>query len=257
MDLLLSHLWNWWYIFAIGVGLLWWFIGTIAGGRTLITITILLLFGIPAPVAIASSKFGSLWYSVGAIKKFISSWSVVRKYVLPMALLAVSWGYIWWRLLLDINQDILLPGIAILLLVLAPLLFIKKDIGEISTQTSSFRKHLGGALYFLAAIYGGVFGWWVGLLIAYVCIFFFGFTILQVKATNIIPWFLLNLTAVIIFIQAWLVDFLLWAMLFIGMLVGWYIGAHVAIAKWNRWLKYALALFIVFSAGKLLWPYVF
>ena len=257
MDLLFVSLWPWWYVLAVGIGIFAGFIGAIAGGRTLISISILLLFWLPVDISIATSKFWSLWYSTWSIIKYLKSWHILWKYVLPFSILWILWWYVWSNFLVWIDKDIVVPIIWWFLLLLFPFLFIHSEFGEKHISTSKVKQYIWYICYFFAAIYGGFFWGWVGMLILYTLIFLFGMTILEVKATSTIPWFLLNIVAVYVFMQAWLVYFILLWCIFWGMLLWWYTWAHVAIKKWNKWLKYILALFILFSAGKLLRPYIF
>lgn len=258
MDILLENLWYGWYGIAVAIGLLAWFIWAIvSGGRVLISLSLLILFGLPLGISIATTKFGTLGYSFWALVKYVKSWHILRKYVVPFSLLGIVWWYIWSNFFVHLNQDILVYITVALLLIVLPFLFIYRNFGEQHFIPSRNQKYLWFFLYFLTTIYGWFFWGWVGLIVVYVLIFLLGMTILEVKATTVIPWFLVTLVAVVVFIQTGLVDFILGWCIFLGMLFGGYWWAHVAIKKGNRWLKYILAWFVIFSIGKLLRPYVF
>jgi len=81
---------------------------------------------------------------------------------------------------------------------------------------------------------------------------FFGFTVIDSIATSSIPWFLLSIFSLIIFSINGIVDYTIGIVLFISMLLGGYIGAHVAIKKGNKWVKSLFAIVVIISGIKLL-----
>jgi uncharacterized membrane protein YfcA len=62
----------------------------------------------------------------------------------------------------------------------------------------------------------------------------------------------LSISAVTIYIINGLINWQLAVVLFLGMLIGGYAGAHSAIKKGNSWLKIFMALVIAASAIKIL-----
>ena len=101
-------------------------------------------------------------------------------------------------------------------------------------------------------IFSGFFGQGTGPLIFYALTFFLGFTMLEVLGTGIIPWFVLSLSSVIIFAFNGIIDYWIGIILFIGMALGSYIGAHVALQKGDRWIKQLFILLVIVSSIKLL-----
>ena len=75
---------------------------------------------------------------------------------------------------------------------------------------------------------------------------------IEVIATGIIPWFALSVTSLIIFAQNGIIDYQVGLVLFVGMAIGGYAGAHYALKKGNEWVKRLLAAFAIISAVKLL-----
>lgn len=63
---------------------------------------------------------------------------------------------------------------------------------------------------------------------------------------------MLSISATIIFMFNGLVDYQLGVTLFLGMLLGGYVGAHMAIKKGNKFIKMILAIVVLVSAAKIL-----
>jgi len=154
------------------------------------------------------------------------------------------------QLLISIDQEVLEKSIGFILLVLLPTIFIKKDIGVKPHKFSKTRKLIGVFILSLVLIWGGFFGGGAGTLIFYVLVLFFGFTFIQANATFKIAWLLLSLTALTVFTINGLVDYISGMVLFAGMFVGGYAGAHVAITKGNAWVKIVFAVVVVAAAIK-------
>ena len=81
---------------------------------------------------------------------------------------------------------------------------------------------------------------------------FFGFTIIESNATDMIPWLLMSILTLVIFIMNGLVNFKLGIPLVIGMFIGGYIGAHMAVKKGDKWIKTIFIFIVVISAIKIL-----
>lgn len=101
-------------------------------------------------------------------------------------------------------------------------------------------------------IWNGFFGTGAGPFSFYNSLFFFGFTIIEANATGIIPWFALSLSSLIIFARNGIIDYRNGIVLFVGMAVGGYLGAHTAIKKGDLWIKRLFILVVIISSIKLL-----
>jgi len=66
------------------------FVGGIAGGGTgLFTIPVLMFLGLPAHIAIATSKVGYLGYGTSTIYKFNKSKKILYKHILPLTIVGL------------------------------------------------------------------------------------------------------------------------------------------------------------------------
>ncbi len=228
------------------------FIGAIAGGGGLISIPFLIFLGLPPQVAIATNKFGGVGLSLGAAVRFSKENKIVWKAVMPLCLISIIGAYLGANILLDIDQAILSKMVGVVLLLLLPLTLIKKDIGLKIKDTRHIDKGIGYVLFFLLMIFGGFFGGGAGTLMFYILMYFFGFTIIQSNATSIIPWFVMSITSLIIFIINGIVVYQVGISLFAGMLAGGYLGAHTAIRKGDRWVRIIFLAVVLASAVKIL-----
>lgn len=237
-------------VFLIGVVAS--FIGSMVGSGGLLSIPFLIFVGLPPQVAIATNKMGAVGLSAGAIPTFWKEKKILWKYVPIFALISIAGAYIGAHILLSLHEETLNIIVGIIILLMVPLILVKKEIGVKRKGASTTKKTIGYALYFLIMVFGGFFGGGAGTLIFFTLMIFFGFTIIEANATDIIPWFLLSLSGLIIFAINGIVDYGLGFALFLGMLAGGYLGAHAAIKKGDQWVKVIFIVVVIISGLKLL-----
>lgn len=234
------------------VGLLASVFGTLVGGGSLLSIPFLILIGLPPQVAIATERFGGLGQTVAAFFKFFKSGKIVWKYVPLLTVISVGGSLIGANILVSIDPKILRNLIAVMLLVLLPLIFLKRDLGIQRSEVSRNKIIVGSVIYFLVQIFAAAFFGGTGVLITYILMFFFGLTIVEATVAKTIPWFFLSITSLIIFALKGIVDYKIGAVLLIGMSIGGYLGAHLALKKGDAWIKRLFFFFVIISVVKLL-----
>lgn len=169
------------------IGLIASVFGTMVGGGSLLSIPFLILVGLPPQVAIATERFGGLGQTIASFIKFLRSNKIVWKYVSILTVISLFGSLIGANILVRTDPKILHNIIGVTLIVLLPLIFLKRDLGIQSSEVGRNNIIVGSAIYFLVQIFAAFFGGGTGTLIAYVLMFFFGLTILEATATKIIP----------------------------------------------------------------------
>ena len=155
------------------------------------------------------------------------------------------------NILLTIDKEILKKIVGTIIILIIPFIFFKKDIGIKKKETTKTKRVFGYFIYFIIMIFGGFFGGGAGTLMLYTLTIFFGFTIVEANATDIIPWFLLSLSSLIIFAMNGIVNYPFGIALFFGMLIGGNLGAHTAIKKGDQWVKTLFVVVVIISGIKL------
>ena len=228
------------------------FIGSMVGSGGLISIPFLILIGIPPHTAIATHRVGAVGLQLGALARFAKSKEIIWKYVAPFSLLALFAAQIGARLLLQTDESILKKIIVAIMLVMLPIIFVKQDIGLKDNEMSSLRKAIGWVMFFLVLVWQSYFGGAAATMTFYVMMFFFGMTINKANATSKIPGLLLGLSTLFIFAAHGIVNWAYGIAIFLGMLIGGYLGAHTALRKGNAWVKGLFAVIVLLSAVKII-----
>lgn len=228
------------------------FIGAMVGSAGLVTIPFLIFLGIPPHVAIATHKFGAIGLKIGALTKFGKADLIKKNYLLPFSLIGIVSAFLGAQILLRIDKELLSNIVVVLLLVILPVLFVKKDIGIVHQTTSKLKQRIGYLFYFLAMVFSAFFGGGSGTIVLYVFMYFFGFTIVQASATAMIPSLVLNFIVLVIFALNGIIDYAVGLTLFLGMLIGGRLGASTAINKGNTWVKSLFALVVIVLVIKII-----
>lgn len=236
-------------VFIIGffTGLLDALIG--AGG--LISIPLLILSGMPANQAIAVDRFGCLGAGIASTYKFYKSKQIVRRFILPLSLIALCGAFIGASLLVKTPEDLLEKSIGILLILLLPVVFIKKDFGLKQNKPHLFLLVAGYILFFFLEIYAGFINISVGIFSLIILSSCFGLDFLKANATMKPVSLLASIVSILVFASNGLIDYVAGMLMFAGMFSGAYLGAVLALKGGSKFIRIVLILVVIFSAFKL------
>ena len=201
-------------------------INAIAGGGTLVTFPVLLMFGTPPVLANATSTVGLVIGTAGSIVSFRGHLKAIRQWLawfIPVGVLGAGIGS--W-LLTQTSDDQFSKLIPFLVLFATVLFFIqgflRKGPSEAKVKTLWFSL----ALQLPVAIYGAFFGAGIGILML-ASFGFMGMThIHEMNALKNLLGSLINVVAAVWFIAAGMVNWPQALALTAGALVGYYLGAH-------------------------------
>ncbi len=241
-------------ILIIIIGFISAFVGSISGGAGLIAVPALLMLGVPPHISLGTSNFGDVGFKLGNILKFsqYKNLGVKWKDVLILTLIAVPATILGATLVVSINPAILSKLIGFVLIILLPLMFVNKDLGVKENRAKGARLIWSHIAFFITRVWVGFFSPGSGLIETYVKMKGYGYTILQGKAVTRIPHILAGIGGVIVFALSDFIDYRLSILMFIGMLIGGYVGTAFAIKKGDAWLKPILGIIILITAIKMI-----
>ena len=237
-------------VFLIGVAAA--VVGAMVGGGSLLSIPFLIFVGLPPQVAIATDRFAGLGAAVTSFYRFWKAGRIVWRLVPVLAVASLAGSLIGASILLNADADALHEAVGFLVLALLPVLFLKPNAGLAEITVSRRRRTLGLMLYFLIQVLAGFFGGGTGTLIFYTLMLFFGVTIIQVAATQVVPFMVLTLSSLTLFAAGGIIDYRIGLVLMAGTAVGGYLGAHIAIRSGEVWVRRLFALVVLASGARLL-----
>ncbi len=226
--------------------------GATVGGGGMVAVPALLLLGLSPQSAVAINKVGDIGAFISATGKYWKSKKIDWKMAIPLAIVATISSIIGAQIMVRIQADFLQSLIGIMILIFLPFFFFGKDIGLKQAHTSKTKKAIGLAIYALLTIEGAIVGAGGATVYLLIMMYFFGYEIIRGYATNTPAELFSALIPAVIYSFYGFVDPLPALVIFAGMLIGGYIGAHTAIKKGNRWVKTLFTLVIIASVIKIL-----
>jgi uncharacterized membrane protein YfcA len=237
-------------VFLIGV--LASIVGAMVGGGSLLSIPFLIFVGLPPQIAIATDRFAGLGAAVTAFYRFWRAGRIVWKLVPVLAVTSLAGSLIGASLLLKADPEALRYVVGLLILALLTVLLLRPRAGVEPIEVSRRRRAVGLGLYFVIQVLAGFLGGGTGTLIFYTLMLCFGVTIIQVAATQVIPFMVLTVSSLTLFAAGGIIDYRIGLVLMAGTAVGGYLGAHIAIRSGEVWVRRLFALVVLASAARLL-----
>jgi uncharacterized membrane protein YfcA len=207
-------------------------INAVAGGGTLLTFPALIFFGTPSITANATSTLALVVGTGGSMFGFRRQIALIRPWLVRFLPVSMLGGWLGGVLLTRTRQhtfDHLVP----FLILFATLLFLAqgavRKLARVEERAADARH---GGLWiallfqFAVALYGGYFGAGIGILML-ASLGFLGHTdIHQMNALKNVLGSMINLVAALWFIVSGLIDWPKMAIMSVGALVGYFLGAH-------------------------------
>lgn len=225
--------------------------GLSGGGAGFITMPYYLLLGLPPAEAVATSKLGSLGNSFGSLTAFRGKGLVDKKRALPFVIITLLSALASAWLIPQINTSYFQKTLGIILLVLTPSLFIKKEALEPGERSRAL-VITGFITYTFFAFLQTLIGAGIGSLLVLILMFLFGLTALEANATKRVAQ---SVQAFLLFILLGWQGLVTWTHGLAGLLgssVGTHIGSRLAIKKGNDFMKIAMTLLMAASGIVLL-----
>lgn len=216
-------------------------VSVIAGSTSLITVPVMLEFGVEPRIAIATNMFALTLMSIGGTLPFIGK-KIINTRRLPFLILLTIFGSFLGALLVLILPSKSMPLIiSISMLIVAILSVMNRNTGVVPNQVIPIPLHvaeiLGYIATFLLGIYGGFFsGGYVTLLTA-AYVMLFRMTFVEAIATTKVINVFSSFVATLIFMQQGIVDYHLGIILGITMFIGGIIGGGITLKLSNVWLQ--------------------
>ncbi len=228
-------------------------ITAMGGSGGLVITPFLISAGLPIHLAIGTAKFSSLGLWAVTIFKFKKADKIEWDFVRKLTIIAVIGSIIGASITVNLDKDIIYFIAGLALVIIAPIGIWQKNIGLSKVTYSKKRENIGYILYFFTMIFAGFFGAGAGTFALIVLTSFLGLTALKASATSMIPLMCLTMVSSSIFMWHGYVDYRLSITILIGMALGSWMGANIAIKGGSKLVKYFALSFAFIVGVKMLW----
>ena len=237
------------------VGVVAGFLNILAGGGSLLTLPLLIFFGLPAATANGTNRVAIFCQNIFAITGF------KKKGVFPIRLAlfctppALLGSYLGATLAISIDEMLFRRLLA--LVMIGVLIFMAIDpmkrfrCEEI--PLTPLRLVILVVSFFGVGVYGGFVQAGVGFLII-TALLVHGLDLVRINAVKVLVIFAFTVVALGVFIVHGQVDYVLGLSLAVGNSAGGWIGTHVAVSKGHEWIKRFVIITVLIFALRLLLP---
>jgi len=240
---------DWYYLLFLITGIVAGFINTLAGGGSTLTLPVLILAGLPSPVANATNRVAILFQNIMGVWRFHRHEQLQVKPILPITIAAVAGAIAGSLAAVQISIahfDTLLGIVFIFILIV--MLIPKTATRSLGRQTPGWLEII---IFVGIGFYGGLVQAGVGFL------FLAGLNLIEhynlIRANAIKLFIILCYTLVAVFIFGFFgkIMWLYGLALAIGNMAGAYLGVISAIKKGEKLVRVVLTIAIVVACLKL------
>jgi uncharacterized membrane protein YfcA len=226
------------------------------GGAGLVQLPALIFLGLPFGVALATHKIASVALGVGATVRHLREGGLERQFVIFMLLTGVPGVVIGASLILQVPDRLAQIALGVLTLGLGVYSIFSPSLGQTYEPIHRTRQGLaiGGVGLFLIGVINGSLTSGTGLFVTLWLVRWFGLDYRRAVAhTLVMVGVFWNGSGAL---TLGLLGDVQWAwlpVLLVGSLLGGYLGAHLSIAKGNRWIKRGFEVVTLLVGSKLVW----
>jgi uncharacterized protein len=226
--------------------------GIAGAGAGFVTTPLGIILGLSPAQAVATGKFNGLAVSVGSLSGMSKkAGSVSRWKVLPVMLLALLIGLVTPFIIKSLDNDFYQVALAILLLLLIPVVIIKK-VGVKKYHPKPWQKWAGSGLLTLSLLLQGIFSGGLGTLVNLVLMGMLGMDAAEANVTKRWSQLILNITIIAGVVGSGLI---VWQVAAVGVAAtfsGSFLGGRIALRRGNAFVMHVMVVLMLISAITLL-----
>jgi|GEM_PF-25380 len=245
---------HWIEIIALIIaGLMVGFINTLAGGGSIISLSVLMVLGLPANVANGTNRIAIAVQTLTASSSFRQQKVLDTKKGVILGIPALLGSIVGALIAVDINEDIFEKAIGIIMLVM--LIFILYNPKKwLSGRDELLKKktNIGQIIiFFLIGVYGGFIHMGVGYFLLIALVGGIGYDLVRANAVKVFIVLIYTPVALIIFLIYGQVNWEYGLTLTIGNVFGALIASRLAVKKGVNFVRWVIVIVILLTSGHL------
>ncbi|RDY72508.1 sulfite exporter TauE/SafE family protein [Halobacillus trueperi] len=241
------------FLAILGVGIGAGFINVIAGGGSLLTLPILIFFGLPSAVANGTNRIALMAQNIVAIASYRKDGYFDGKFSLLLAIPALIGSIVGAQIAVNIPDDLFNRILSIVMIVVLVIMIWKphKNLSAASGQNSRM-KNIGLVLiFFFIGIYGGFIQAGVGFVIIAALTLVTGMSLVKINSIKVFVVAVYTLSALVVFVVNDQIHWGYGITLAIGTSLGAFLGSKFAVKHGDKWIQRFLIVAVIAMAIRL------
>ncbi|MFG6116157.1 sulfite exporter TauE/SafE family protein [Halobacillus sp. MO56] len=238
-------------ILLVGVGA--GFINVIAGGGSLLTMPMLIFFGLPSAVANGTNRIALMAQNIVAIASFRKHGYFDWKFSTMLAIPALIGSIVGANFAISLSDEVFNRILSMVMLLVLSIIIWKphKKLSNGPTADTLSRKIGLIVIFFFVGVYGGFIQAGVGFIIIASLTVVSGLSLVKINSIKVFVVAIYTLSALIVFIINDQIDWGYGITLAIGTSIGAFLGSKFAVQRGEKWVQRILIVSVIIMAGKL------
>lgn len=239
------------YILLIIAGLFVGFINTLAGGGSIVSLSVLMMLGLPAPLANGTNRIAITIQTLTATTSFRQQKVLETKKAILLSIPAVLGSLLGARFAVDINEDVFEKAIGVIMLLMLIFILYKPHkfiYGRAHISDKPIRWYTYIALFFIG-IYGGFIHMGVGYFLLAGIVGLAGFDLVKANAIKVFVVLAYAPFTLVVFLWYGQVNWTYGLILAIGAVIGALIASRLAVSKGVDFVKWVIVVVILITAA--------
>lgn len=240
-------------IVLISAGLLVGFINTLAGGGSIISLSILIMLGLPATVANGTNRIAVGLQNVVAVSSFKQQKVLSWKKGLQLAVPTIAGSLIGAQVAVDINENDFQIAIGVIMLIMLVFILFKPQKyiygkAEVQDKPINWKVYV---VFFFIGIYGGFIQMGVGYFLLAGILLGAGFDLVKANAIKVLIVLAYTPFTLFIFFYNNQIDWKYGLTLAIGNMAGAWIASRMAVKKGVDFVKWVIVIVVLITTGQM------
>jgi uncharacterized protein len=236
-------------IVLILAGILVGFINTLSGGGSVISLSLLILLGLPANIANGTNRISIFFQTLSSVgsftkQKMFDSWKPVI-----LSIPATIGAILGAVLAVDVNKQVIEIAMAVAMVVMVFFLFYKPDkwLKENPSLMAKKTTWQQWVLFFLVGFYGGFIQVGVGYFMLMALVLTVGYDLVKANAVKNLIVFFYAIFALLVFVIDGKIDYLYGLILSAGSIIGALLASFLAVKKGAGFIRAVIVASVILT----------
>ncbi len=240
-------------------GLLVGFINTLAGGGSIISLSVLMLLGLPAPVANGTNRIAIAIQTLTAVSSFRQQKVLPLRKAVYLSVPAILGSLIGAWIAVDINEDIFEKAIGVVMLIMLFFILYKPQKyiygrAHIEEKPFTWKIYL---VFFFIGMYGGFLHMGVGYFLLASIVLGAGLDLVKANAVKVFVVLAYAPFTIVIFMWNHQINWAYGFFLALGAVAGAFVASRMAVSKGVDFVKWVIVAVILITAADMFGLYDF
>lgn len=225
------------------------FINTLSGGGSVISLSLLLILGLPANIANGTNRISIFFQTLSSVTSFTRQRMFTDRRPVWLAVPATIGAVLGAFLAVDVNTRVIEIAMAAAMVIMLFFLFYKPDkwLKENTWLLSRKITWWQLAVFFAVGFYGGFIQVGVGYFLLMALVLGVGYDLVKANAIKNLIVFFYAVFALLVFIVDGKVNYLYGIILSLGSMIGAVIASYLAVKKGGGFIRLVILLSVVLT----------